>query len=92
MRRMLKPGGIALWRTRRRPRCSPRRATSRADFYGFSIFTCLPAAMTEPRTAATGTVIREDTVRRYASEAGFTRSSASTTRRSDMLASTSFSG
>lgn len=40
-------------------------------FYGFSIFTCLPAAMTERPTAATGTVIREDTMRRYASEAGF---------------------
>jgi hypothetical protein len=39
--------------------------------YGFSILTCLPAAMTERPTAATGTVMRADTMRRYASEAGF---------------------
>ena len=40
-------------------------------YYGFSILTCLPAAMTERPTAATGTVIRADTMHRYAREAGF---------------------
>jgi hypothetical protein len=40
--------------------------------YGYSIFTCLPAPMTERPTAATGTVMRADTMRQYASEAGFT--------------------
>ncbi|HET9540085.1 MAG TPA: methyltransferase domain-containing protein [Candidatus Limnocylindria bacterium] len=40
-------------------------------FYGYSILTCLPAARTERPTAATGTVMREDTMRRYAREAGF---------------------
>jgi len=39
--------------------------------YGFSILHCLPVAMTEQPSAATGTVIREATMRRYAEEAGF---------------------
>jgi SAM-dependent methyltransferase len=39
--------------------------------YGWSLVSCLPAVMGDPETAATGTVLRPDTVRRYASEAGF---------------------
>lgn len=39
--------------------------------YGFSILGCLPAAMTERPSAATGTVMRPKTMRRYALEAGF---------------------
>ena len=39
--------------------------------YGWSAVHCLAAAMTEPDSAATGTVIREGTVRAYADEAGF---------------------
>ena len=39
--------------------------------YGYSVLHCLPASMTEPGSAATGTVIRPDTVRRYARDAGF---------------------
>jgi 2-polyprenyl-3-methyl-5-hydroxy-6-metoxy-1,4-benzoquinol methylase len=39
--------------------------------YGWSVLHCLPAAMTEPDSAATGTVIRPDTVRAYATDAGF---------------------
>ncbi len=39
--------------------------------YGYSVLHCLPASMTEPGSAATGTVIRPDVVRRYAREAGF---------------------
>ena len=39
--------------------------------YGWSLLHCLPASMSEPDSAATGTVIRPDTVRRYAREAGF---------------------
>ncbi len=39
--------------------------------YGWSLVACLPAAMGDPATAATGTVLRPDTLRRYASEAGF---------------------
>ncbi len=39
--------------------------------YGFSILCCLPAGMAEEPSAATGTVMRPDTLRRYAEEAGF---------------------
>ncbi len=40
-------------------------------FYGFSLFHCLPVGMVGEGAAGTGTVIRADTVRRYADEAGF---------------------
>ena len=39
--------------------------------YGASVLMCLPAGMAEKPSAATGTVIRPQTVRDYASEAGF---------------------
>lgn len=39
--------------------------------YGFSITHCLPASMADQPSAAIGTVIREDTVRALAAEAGF---------------------
>ena len=65
-----------------RPRCSSpmsglrTRSRRRADelerlYYGFSIFTCLPAAMTETPTAALGTVMRASTMRELAAQAGF---------------------
>jgi 2-polyprenyl-3-methyl-5-hydroxy-6-metoxy-1,4-benzoquinol methylase len=40
-------------------------------FYGFSLFHCLPVGMIGEGAAGTGTVMRADTVRRYATEAGF---------------------
>jgi 2-polyprenyl-3-methyl-5-hydroxy-6-metoxy-1,4-benzoquinol methylase len=40
-------------------------------YYGFSLFHCLPVGMVGDGAAGTGTVIRPATVRRYASEAGF---------------------
>jgi len=40
-------------------------------FYGFSVFHCLPVGMVGEGAAGTGTVMRADTVRRYADEAGF---------------------
>jgi 2-polyprenyl-3-methyl-5-hydroxy-6-metoxy-1,4-benzoquinol methylase len=40
-------------------------------YYGFSILHCLPAGMVGEGAAGTGTVMRSDTVRRYADEAGF---------------------
>lgn len=72
VRRMLRLGGVALIADEK----TGDTFTAPADelermYYGFSMFACLPAAMTERPTAATGTVIREDTMRRYASEAGF---------------------
>jgi 2-polyprenyl-3-methyl-5-hydroxy-6-metoxy-1,4-benzoquinol methylase len=39
--------------------------------YGWSVIHCLPASMTEPGSAATGTVMRPATVRAYAEQAGF---------------------
>jgi len=39
--------------------------------YGWSALHCLPASLTNPTSVGTGTVIRPDTVRRFAREAGF---------------------
>jgi 2-polyprenyl-3-methyl-5-hydroxy-6-metoxy-1,4-benzoquinol methylase len=39
--------------------------------YGWSITHCLPAGMAEQPSAATGTVMRESTLRSYAGQAGF---------------------
>jgi 2-polyprenyl-3-methyl-5-hydroxy-6-metoxy-1,4-benzoquinol methylase len=41
-------------------------------YYGFSILHCLPVGMVGEGAAGTGTVMRADTVRRYAEEASFT--------------------
>ena len=72
IRQMLAPGGTALIADEK----TADAFTAPADpvermFYGFSITTCLPAAMTEQPSAATGTVMRADTLRSYAREAGF---------------------
>jgi len=40
-------------------------------YYGFSTLCCLPAGMAEQPSAATGAVMRPDTFRQYAREAGF---------------------
>ncbi len=40
--------------------------------YGFSLLCCLPDGMAHQPSAGTGTVMRPDTLRRYATEAGFT--------------------
>jgi 2-polyprenyl-3-methyl-5-hydroxy-6-metoxy-1,4-benzoquinol methylase len=40
-------------------------------YYGFSILHCLPVGMVGEGAIGTGTVMRSDTVRRYAEEAGF---------------------
>jgi SAM-dependent methyltransferase len=41
--------------------------------YGWSVLHCLPVGMLDEDSAGTGTVIRPDTVRAYAAEAGFGR-------------------
>jgi 2-polyprenyl-3-methyl-5-hydroxy-6-metoxy-1,4-benzoquinol methylase len=41
--------------------------------YGWSVVACLPGAMDDPQTAATGAVMRPATLRRYAGEAGFSK-------------------
>lgn len=42
-------------------------------FYGFSVLMCLPTALVEDGAAGTGTVMRPDTLKSYAEQAGFTR-------------------
>ena len=39
--------------------------------YGFSLLVCLPDGMSSPPSAGTGTVMRPDTLREYAKQAGF---------------------
>lgn len=72
IRGMLRPGGVALIADERTEDAfaAPGDIRERA-YYGYSVMTCLPAAMTEQPSAATGAVMREDTMRRYAQEAGF---------------------
>jgi SAM-dependent methyltransferase len=41
--------------------------------YGWSILHCLPVGMTDKNAAGTGTVMRADTLREYAKEAGFSK-------------------
>lgn len=70
--RMLRPDGVALIADEKtEDRFTAPAGEAERFFYGFSILTCLPAAMTERPTAAIGTVIRADTMRRLGSEAGF---------------------
>ncbi|HEV7811289.1 MAG TPA: methyltransferase domain-containing protein, partial [Candidatus Limnocylindrales bacterium] len=72
IRGMLRPDGIALIADEKTEDAfaAPASETERF-FYGFSVLTCLPAAMTERPTAATGTVMRAETLRSYAEAAGF---------------------
>ena len=89
VRRVLRPGGVALIADEKTADrfTAPADETERA-YYGFSVFTCLPAAMTERPTAAIGTVIRESTMRRLATTPGSLASIASTSRPSTCSAST----
>ena len=72
IRQMLGPGGTAIVADEKTADSFSAQADSVERFlYGVSITCCLPTAMTERPTAATGAVIRADTMRRYATEAGF---------------------
>ena len=42
-------------------------------YYGWSVVACLPSAIGDPGTSATGAVMRPATLGRYAREAGFSR-------------------
>ena len=71
-RRMLQDGGSVLVADERvddeftAPAPVPERHA-----YGWSVISCLPSAMGDPLTAATGAVMRPSTLRRYATAAGF---------------------
>ena len=50
---------------------APNGAEVEPLMYGFSVFHCLPVGMAEKPSAGTGTVMRPETLRTYAREAGF---------------------
>jgi SAM-dependent methyltransferase len=72
LRATLAEGGSVLVADERVPDqiVAPGTVLDRAH-YGWSVPNCLPAVMTDPDSAETGTVMRIDTLRRYAAEAGY---------------------
>jgi len=72
MRRLVGPGGsVLIVDEKAADRFSPPGDDVERYLYGFSLFHCLPVGMTEADSVATGTVIREPTMREYAARAGF---------------------
>jgi 2-polyprenyl-3-methyl-5-hydroxy-6-metoxy-1,4-benzoquinol methylase len=72
IRTSLKPEGSAIVIDEKTPEAfAPPGDVLERLFYGYSILCCLPTALTERPSAATGTVMRPDTLRGYAREAGF---------------------
>jgi precorrin-6B methylase 2 len=72
-RRLLAEGGSVLVIDTRTEDYFTAPAPERERFeYGWSLVACLPDAMGDPGSAATGTVMRPETLRGYAVEAGFT--------------------
>jgi 2-polyprenyl-3-methyl-5-hydroxy-6-metoxy-1,4-benzoquinol methylase len=69
---MLKPGGTLIVADERTEDVftAPASETERL-FYAYSVLCCLPSAMDDPSSAATGTVMRQTTFEGYAKEAGF---------------------
>jgi hypothetical protein len=72
LRATLAEGGSVLVADERVPDqiVAPGTVLDRAH-YGWSVLNFLPAVMTDPDSAETGTVMRIDTLRRYAAEAGY---------------------
>jgi 2-polyprenyl-3-methyl-5-hydroxy-6-metoxy-1,4-benzoquinol methylase len=74
MRSLLAEGGVVLIADER----VADRFTAPGDevervMYGFSVFHCLAVGLEEQPSAATGTAMRADTLRKYAEDAGFAR-------------------
>jgi len=69
---MLKPGGTLIVADERTDDSfsAPASETERF-FYAYSVLCCLPSAMDDHTSAATGTVMRQATFEAYAKEAGF---------------------
>ena len=70
---MVKPGGAVLVMDER----VPEEFTGPGDsveqlMYGISMLVCLPDGLSHDGSVGTGTVMRPDTLRRYARDAGFT--------------------
>lgn len=72
IRRMLRPGGTLIVADERTEDAfsAPASETERM-FYAYSVLCCLPSAMDDETSAATGTVMRRSTFEGYAREAGF---------------------
>jgi 2-polyprenyl-3-methyl-5-hydroxy-6-metoxy-1,4-benzoquinol methylase len=72
LRGMLADGGrVFVADERTADRFSPEAGDLERLHYGFSVLHCLPVGMVGDNAAGTGTVMRPNTVRRYATEAGF---------------------
>ncbi len=72
MRRLAKPEGTVIVMDERVPEeFGPTGGLTDRLLYGFSLAVCLPDGMSRQPSAATGTVMRPATLRRYAREAGF---------------------
>jgi ubiquinone/menaquinone biosynthesis C-methylase UbiE len=72
IREMLKPGGTLIVADERTEDSftAPSSETERL-FYAYSVLCCLPSAMDDDTSAATGTVMRRSTFETYARDAGF---------------------
>ncbi|MBG0833178.1 methyltransferase domain-containing protein [Planomonospora sp. ID67723] len=72
VRRAIRPGGavVVMDEATAEAFTAPAGDTERL-LYGFSLLVCLPDGMAHQPSAGTGTVMRPDTLRRYAVEAGF---------------------
>jgi SAM-dependent methyltransferase len=71
-RRLLADGGSVVVGDERVPdEFAPPGDDLERFYYGCSVFHCLPVGMVGEGAAGTGTVMRTETVRRYADEAGF---------------------
>jgi SAM-dependent methyltransferase len=74
LRAMLAPGGCVFMADEKTAeRFSPDAGEVERLHYGFSVLHCLPVGMQGEDLVGTGTVMRPDTVRKYAAEAGFSR-------------------
>jgi 2-polyprenyl-3-methyl-5-hydroxy-6-metoxy-1,4-benzoquinol methylase len=72
LRSMLVEGGCVLVADEKTAeRFSPDAGDTERLHYGFSVLHCLPVGMVGEDAAGTGTVMRPETVRRYAADAGF---------------------
>ena len=73
MRRLAKPDGIVIVMDERVAERFPGRGDDiERLMYGFSLLVCLPDGLSHSPSAGTGTVMRPDTLRAYAEQAGFT--------------------
>jgi SAM-dependent methyltransferase len=71
MRRLTPDGAVLIIDERADEHFAPTGDPIQRLLYSFSILHCLPAGRDAEQSAETGTVMRPDTVRRYALDAGF---------------------